>query len=143
MNSNGWTTFLVLAVSLPTAAIAVATLLADAGASRGGRQVGAKGRATTGAAPFTKLPEAPVFTPVPSVEAAPVAARLQISVEPRPDGRWAVQKAGTQRASRVFDRKQDAVDRARAQAEREKAELVIKGEDGRTRSKDPHGPDAG
>jgi hypothetical protein len=35
--------------------------------------------------------------------------RRAISVEPRPDGRWAVQTDGTQRASRVMDRKSDAV----------------------------------
>lgn len=71
-----------------------------------------------------------------------MAQTPQISVEPRPDGRWAVQKDGTQRASRVLDRKEDAVDRARAQARREKAELVIKGEDGRIQSKDSHGHDS-
>jgi hypothetical protein len=65
----------------------------------------------------------------------------QISVEPRPGDRWAVQKDGTQRASRVFDRKQDAVARARAQARREGAELVVKDDRGRIRSKDSHGND--
>ena len=56
--------------------------------------------------------------------------RPAISVEPRPDGRWAVQKDGTKRASRVMDRKRDAVSRARQQARREQAELVIKDERG-------------
>lgn len=65
----------------------------------------------------------------------------QIAVEPRDDGRWAVQKDGTQRASRVFDRKQDAVDRARTQARREGAELVVKNAQGRIESKDSHGND--
>jgi hypothetical protein len=67
--------------------------------------------------------------------------RPAISVEPRPDGRWAVQKDGTQRASRVMDRKQDAVNRARQQARREQAELVIKTQQGRIQSKDSHGHD--
>ena len=35
--------------------------------------------------------------------------RRAISVEPRPDSRWAIQKDGTKRASRVLDRKTDAV----------------------------------
>ena len=35
--------------------------------------------------------------------------RPAISVEPRPDGRWAVRKDGSRRASRVMDRKTDAV----------------------------------
>ena len=67
--------------------------------------------------------------------------RPAISVEPRPDGRWAVQKDGTKRASRVMDRKTDAVSRARQQARRAQAELVIKDERGRIQSKDSHGHD--
>lgn len=65
-----------------------------------------------------------------------------ITVEPRQGGRWAVQKDGTSRASRVVDRKTDAVDRARAQARRDGAELVIKGQDGRIQSRDSHGADS-
>lgn len=64
-----------------------------------------------------------------------------ITIEPRPDGRWAVQKNGTQRASRVFDRKSDAENRGRAQAKREGAELVVKGADGRIQRRDGHGAD--
>ena len=67
-------------------------------------------------------------------------ATPQISVEPRGD-RWAVQKDGTQRASKLFDRKADAVTRARAQARREGAELVVKTANGRIESKDSHGRD--
>lgn len=68
-------------------------------------------------------------------------AKPAIAVEPRPDGKWAVQKDGTQRASRVLDRKTDAVARARGQAKREGAELVIKDQKGRIQSKDSHGRD--
>ena len=64
-----------------------------------------------------------------------------ITVEPRPDGRWAVQKVGTSRASRIFDRQSDAEARGRAQAKREGAELVIKGRDGRINRRDSHGAD--
>jgi hypothetical protein len=67
--------------------------------------------------------------------------RPAISVEPRPDGRWAVQKDGTQRASRVMDRKTDALSRARAHSKREGAELVIKDQQGRIQQKDSHGHD--
>jgi hypothetical protein len=67
--------------------------------------------------------------------------RRAISVEPRPDGRWAVQKDGTKRASRVLDGKRDAVNRARQQARREQAELVAKDQRGRLQSKDSHGHD--
>ena len=65
----------------------------------------------------------------------------QISVEPRPGGRWAVQKDGTQRASKLFDTKSPAVSRARQQAQREGAELVVKDDRGRIQSKDSHGHD--
>jgi hypothetical protein len=67
--------------------------------------------------------------------------RPAISVEPRPDGRWAVQKDGTKRASRVMHRKTDAVARARLQAEREGAELVLKDQRGRIQQKDSDGHD--
>jgi hypothetical protein len=65
-----------------------------------------------------------------------------ITIENRSDGRWAVQKDGTQRASRVFDRKADAEARGRAQAAREGAELVVKGTDGRIQRRDSHGADS-
>ncbi|MFL6204514.1 MAG: DUF2188 domain-containing protein [Acidimicrobiales bacterium] len=64
-----------------------------------------------------------------------------ITVEPRPDGRWAVQKNGTQRASKLFDRQQDAEARARSQAKRERAEVVVKGADGKVQRRDSHGSD--
>ena len=66
----------------------------------------------------------------------------QISVEPRPSGRWAVQKDGTSRASRVVDTKADAEAIARTQARRQGAELVVKGADGRIQRKDSHGADS-
>lgn len=65
----------------------------------------------------------------------------QIAVEPRPDGKWAVQKDGTKRASKVTENKPEAVQRARQQAKREGAELVIKGKDGRIQRKDSGGKD--
>lgn len=68
-------------------------------------------------------------------------AKSAIVVEPRPGGMWAVQKDGTQRASLVTERKADAVDRARAQAKREGAELVVKNQKGQIGSKDSHGRD--
>jgi hypothetical protein len=53
-----------------------------------------------------------------------------IAVEPRPYGYWAVERAGATRASTVFSSKSAAVDRARAQARREGADLVIKAQNG-------------
>lgn len=67
--------------------------------------------------------------------------RAQVQVEPRPNGRWAVQTDGTQRAYRVKDRKTEAVRIARSVATNKGAELVIKNERGRIESKDSHGRD--
>ena len=64
-----------------------------------------------------------------------------VSVEPRPDGRWAVQTDGTTRADSLHDRKTDAVRRGRELAENKQTELVIKGENGRIEQKSSHGND--
>ncbi len=63
-----------------------------------------------------------------------------VAVEPRPSG-WAVQTDGTKRAASLHSTKADAVAAGRAQAQRQGAELVIKGKDGRIQSKDSHGND--
>jgi len=65
----------------------------------------------------------------------------QVAIEPRPDGRWAVQTDGTQRADSLHDSKSDAVRRGRDLAENKHAELVIKNADGSLRGKDSHGND--
>ena len=70
-----------------------------------------------------------------------MARNAQVSVEPRPDGRWAVQTDGKQRAYRVKDRKTEAVSIARSVAKNKGTELVIKDERGRATSKDSHGND--
>jgi len=62
-------------------------------------------------------------------------------VEPRPDGRWAVQTNGTKRADSLHDRKSDAVKRARELAGNKATELVIKDESGRISGKDSRGND--
>lgn len=67
--------------------------------------------------------------------------KSQVSVEPRPDGRWAVQTDGTQRADSLHPRKSDAVARGRELAENKRTELVIKDERGRVKAKDSHGND--
>lgn len=64
-----------------------------------------------------------------------------ITVEPRPDARWAVQTDGSQRAIKVFDRKQDAIADAKTRARGRGTELVIKDERGRIQAKDSHGND--
>jgi len=67
--------------------------------------------------------------------------RAQVAVEPRPNGRWAVQTNGTQRAYRVKDRKSEAVQIARSVAKNKGTELVIKNERGRIMAKDSYGND--
>jgi len=67
--------------------------------------------------------------------------RPQVAVEPRPDGRWAVQTDGTQRADSLHQRKADAMRRGRELAEHKRTELVIKGANGRIVGKDSHGND--
>jgi hypothetical protein len=64
-----------------------------------------------------------------------------VAVEPRPDGRWAVQTDGSSRADSLHARKSDAVIRARELAENKQTELVIKNESGRIERKDSHGND--
>jgi hypothetical protein len=65
----------------------------------------------------------------------------QVTVEPRPDGRWAVQTDTAQRADSLHDRKSEAVRRGRDLAQSKRTELVIKGADGRIAGKDSHGAD--
>ena len=65
-----------------------------------------------------------------------MARKPQVSVEPRPDGRWAVQTDGTSRADSLHDRQSHAIKRARELAKNKETELVIKGQDGRIRQKD-------
>ena len=70
-----------------------------------------------------------------------MAAKPHIVVEPRPDGRWARQKNGTSRAASLHDTQAAAEKAARAQAKREKTELVVKGRDGRIQRRDSYGND--
>ena len=70
-----------------------------------------------------------------------MARKAQVAVEPRPNGRWAVQTDGTTRADSLHDKKADAVTRARELAENKKTELVIKNADGKFAQKDSHGND--
>jgi hypothetical protein len=53
-----------------------------------------------------------------------------------------VQRQGSRRASRVLDRKVDAVDTARRLARRDEAELIVKDQKGRIQSRDSHGHDS-
>lgn len=70
-----------------------------------------------------------------------MARKPQVAVEPRANGRWAVQTDGTTRADSLHDRKADALSRGRELAENKKTELVIKNADGKIAQKDSHGND--
>lgn len=61
-------------------------------------------------------------------------------VVPHSDG-WAVRGAGASRATETFDRKSDAINRAREIAQHQHTELVIHGRDGQIQTKDSHGND--
>jgi hypothetical protein len=67
--------------------------------------------------------------------------KSQVTVEPRPQGRWAVQTDGTQRAYRVRDTKAEAISIARRVAGNKGVELLIKNERGRIAGKDSRGRD--
>jgi len=67
--------------------------------------------------------------------------KLQVSVEPRLGGKWAVQTDGTKRADSIHARKSDAVIRGRELAGNKHAELVVKTRVGRAAQKESHGND--
>jgi hypothetical protein len=71
----------------------------------------------------------------------PQRGKPHIVVEPRPDGQWARQKNGTQRAASLHSTQSAAEKVARAQAQRERTELVVKGRDGRIQRRDSFGND--
>lgn len=62
-------------------------------------------------------------------------------VEPRPDGRWARQKNGTQRAASLHNTQALAERAARAQAKRERTELVVEDQRGKIQRRDSFGND--
>lgn len=70
-----------------------------------------------------------------------MARKPQVSVEPRPDGRWAVQTDKTQRADSLHGRKADAERRGKELAKNKKTELVVKDHRGRIERKDSFGND--
>ena len=61
-------------------------------------------------------------------------------VVPKDKG-WAVQRAGSSRATRVFKRQSDAIEAAKQIARNQGTELVIHRRDGRIREKNSYGND--
>ena len=68
-------------------------------------------------------------------------SKQNIAVEPRPDGRWAVQRDGSKRASSLHNTQRQAESAARAIAKREELELVVKGANGTIQRRDSFGND--
>jgi hypothetical protein len=64
--------------------------------------------------------------------------KRSLAVEPRPYGRWAVQTAGSERATSLHETKADAIARAREVAKHRHAELVIKNKDGTIAQRDSY-----
>ncbi|POB13855.1 DUF2188 domain-containing protein [Halobacteriovorax sp. DA5] len=63
-------------------------------------------------------------------------------VVPSKDGGWNIKGGGSKRSSGHFDRKSDAVDRAREISQNKGSELYIHNKDGKIGSKDSHGNDS-
>jgi hypothetical protein len=57
------------------------------------------------------------------------------------DNKWKVKKTGNERATAVYEKKDEAVHRGRVEAEKEKSELVIHRKDGVIQDKESHGND--
>jgi len=64
----------------------------------------------------------------------------KIHVVPHKDG-WATKREGNDRASKVFEKKSDAVDSGRKTAKEDKTDLVIHKKDGKIQDSDSYGPD--
>jgi uncharacterized protein YdaT len=63
-------------------------------------------------------------------------------VVPSKDGGWNIKKGGSNRISGHFDKKNDAVSKAREISINQKTELVIHNKNGRIAQKDSHGNDS-
>jgi Uncharacterized protein conserved in bacteria (DUF2188) len=74
-----------------------------------------------------------------------MAKRMTWTVEPRPDGRWAVQRDGTQRADSLHTKMDAAVRRGADLGKRNNGQLRVKDrhgkiQDDRTYTRDPYPP---
>lgn len=57
------------------------------------------------------------------------------------DGAWKVKKSGSEKASRIFDNQQEAIEYARKVAMNQQAELFIHDKIGKIRAKNSYGKD--
>ncbi|MBW1918512.1 MAG: DUF2188 domain-containing protein [Deltaproteobacteria bacterium] len=68
-------------------------------------------------------------------------ARKTHHVVPSPGGGWNIKKGGGSRSLGYFDRKEDAIRRAREISRNQRSELVIHNRNGRISRSDSHGND--
>jgi hypothetical protein len=68
-------------------------------------------------------------------------AKKDVHVVPRSDGRWAVERAGAERASSVYDTQAEARDAGRDLARSDHTELLVHGRDGQIRERNSYGND--
>ncbi len=71
-----------------------------------------------------------------------MSSKKTTHVVPSKDGGWNIKQGGSQRSSGHFDRKTDAVDRARDISRNRNSELYIHNKNGKISEKDSHGPDS-
>jgi hypothetical protein len=67
-------------------------------------------------------------------------AKKNVWISPRPDG-WAVQREGSERASRVLPTKEEAKDKGRDMAREDKVELFIQRRNGTIENRNSFGHD--
>ncbi|MCY4524681.1 MAG: DUF2188 domain-containing protein [Halobacteriovoraceae bacterium] len=70
-----------------------------------------------------------------------MTSRKTTHVVPDGSGGWNIKQNGASRISGHFDRKDDAIDRARKISQNRSSELYIHNRDGKIASKDSHGND--
>jgi len=68
-------------------------------------------------------------------------SKKDVTVGPTEDDRWSVKRRGNDRASSIHGTQSEAIKVGKRFAEEERSDLIIKGKDGRVRSKDSYGND--
>jgi len=62
-------------------------------------------------------------------------------VIPSPNGGWSVRKSGAERATKHFDKKEDAIKCGRDLSKSQGTDLFVHGKDGTVRARDSYGQD--
>ena len=81
------------------------------------------------------------FLSTETLEESAMSKKRDVHVTPHPDGGWQTKTEGSRRAGSRHGTQKDAIGRARQQAMRQKAEVVIHRPDGRIRDSDSYGND--